>query len=267
MSTKESIVQFNIFEKFDNLKAVFSTRKGGISKIPFESMNLGLNTADDISDVIHNMDIILNQLKLDGKLKICTKQVHGDNIIIIDEEFLSTAQFDGNSMCMLEATDGLVISTDKVAAFTYYADCTSLYAYDPVNRIVGIAHSGWKGTVARIGEKLLKTMESRFGSDMDEVLWAIGPTAESCCYEVDEKVRTEFVYAGFDVHEFMNPGKTGKYMVSMSKANLQVLTSCGVHRKNIEISGICTICNEDLFYSHRRDGKDSGRMSGIIALI
>jgi polyphenol oxidase len=257
-----NVVCFDSFEKFkDEICVAFTTRNGGASEIPYDSLNMGLNTDDDMDSVMNNIKHTLNSLGLGSKRAFATNQVHGDRIEVIRGRVDHQ-----DSLTILAETDGVVTDSRDIAVVTFYADCTSIMAYDPQNGVIGVAHSGWKGTAKRIGEKLISTMAGEFGSDPRDIICAIGPTSESCCYEVDKSVKDEIESSGLDFSAHSIEKGNDKYMLSMSSLNKEVLIKAGVADQNIEVSGQCTICNPDTFFSYRRDGKSAGRMSAIVAL-
>jgi YfiH family protein len=148
-----------------------------------------------------------------------------------------------------------------------FADCVPIFFADVTKRVVGIGHAGWKGTKLKIGKKIVQTMADAFGSRADEIIAAIGPSIGKCCYEVDNVVAGQFDKDFKNTSTFIFPKGKSKYKLDLWEANRIVLNEAGVLNKNIIISNLCTGCNLDLFYSHRRENGNTGRMGAIIQLI
>lgn len=166
----------------------------------------------------------------------------------------------------IESVDGLVTIEPGVTLCTYYADCTPLFFVDTVTHAIGLAHAGWRGTVGRIAEKVIKTMQDSFGTDPADLVCAIGPNISVCCYEVDEPCAREFYALGLNDDRFIFPKDGGKFMVDMLECNRQILLSCGVKDENITLSDVCTRHNSDLLWSHRATQGDRGTMCAMLRI-
>ncbi len=151
---------------------------------------------------------------------------------------------------------------------TYYADCTPLFFVDTKNRAIGLAHAGWRGTVGRIGERVVEKLKECYGTDPADIVAAIGPAISVCCYEVDKPCADNF-YAlnALDSSRFVFPKDNGKYMIDLLEANRQVLVAAGVKSENITISDLCTNCNSELLWSHRATNGRRGTMSAFMSLV
>jgi YfiH family protein len=153
-----------------------------------------------------------------------------------------------------------------------YADCVPLYFYDPGHQAVGMAHAGWRGTAGRIGANVVETMAREFGSRADQLLAAIGPSIGSCCYEVGEQVAAEVrqTIAGQGIRDqeaILQPHDDDKFMLDLQQLNRQIMIKAGILPSNIEITGLCTGCRTDEFYSHRRENGLTGRMIAWIGMV
>ena len=166
----------------------------------------------------------------------------------------------------IESVDGLVTIEPGVTLCTYYADCTPLFFVDTVTHAIGLAHAGWRGTVGRIAEKVIRTMTDSFGTDPADLVCAVGPNISVCCYEVDEPCASEFYALGLDSDKFVFPKDGGKYMVDMLECNRQIMTSYGVKDENITLSDVCTQHNSDLLWSHRATKGDRGTMCAMLRI-
>ncbi|MFQ7239636.1 MAG: polyphenol oxidase family protein [Roseburia intestinalis] len=148
--------------------------------------------------------------------------------------------------------DGLITNRKGHVLSTFYADCVPLYFVDPVHRAIGMSHSGWKGTVGKLGAATITAMKRESGTETKDLVCAIGPSICQDCYEVSEDVADAFKEA-FPGHadEILLDKKNGKYQLDLWRANEIVLTEAGVLKEKIAVTNICTCCNPDLLFSHR----------------
>lgn len=178
----------------------------------------------------------------------------------------------------IESVDGLVTNEKGVTLVTYYADCTPLFFVDVKNHAIGLAHGGWRGTVAGIAAEVVRTMKENYATDPDDLICCIGPNIGKCCYEVDEPVAQQFFalekspfakenFPPITPNAFVFPKADGKYMIDLKEANRQILISAGVKPENITLSDLCTQCDSDLLWSHRATKGDRGTMSAFMCLI
>lgn len=178
----------------------------------------------------------------------------------------------------IESVDGLVTNEKGVTLVTYYADCTPLFFVDTKNHAIGLAHGGWRGTVAGIAAEVVRTMKENYGTDPGDLVCCIGPNIGKCCYEVDEPVARQFYaldkapfakesLAPICPSDFVFPKGGGKYMIDLKEANRQILLSSGVKPENITLSDLCTQCDSDLLWSHRATHGDRGTMAAFMCLI
>ena len=200
---------------------------------------------------------------------VAARQVHGNQVVRVGSA-------DGGAGIRLQAwrpaaewrdeagpakppvaeADGLCTNEERVWLMNVYADCTPLLFYDPRQRAVAIAHAGWRGTVARIGEEVIATMTREFGTHSADLICGIGPAAGPCCYQVSEEVISA-VQATFPHHPKLlnfSGQPSGHAIFDLWSANRDVLEAAGVMPTNIETEGICTIHRHDLFFSARADG-------------
>ena len=155
-----------------------------------------------------------------------------------------------------------------ICLVTFYADCVPLFFVDPVHRAIGLSHSGWRGTVGRMGKVTLELMQEQYGTDPTQVFAAIGPSICQECYEVSGDVIGEFQEA-FDEslwQELFYEKTDGKYQLDLWRANQIVLTEAGVRREQIAVTNVCTHCNPDILFSHRSTGTARGNLSAFLAL-
>ncbi|MBE7022578.1 MAG: peptidoglycan editing factor PgeF [Ruminococcaceae bacterium] len=241
----------------------FSTRIGGVSTGAFFSLNLGMHTADDAEGVQHNFSLFCRDLAIDPAHLVLSEQVH--------ETVLYKA---GRSDCGkglyketdLNGVDGLITDEPGVALATFYADCTPILLLDPKRRVIASVHSGWRGTVQKFARKAAFFMQKEYGAKREDILVAIGPSIKACHFEVDEEVYLDFAAAFGTRAERVTRFKDGKYYVDTDALNLGLLQEAGIPRENISVCSLCSYCEEDLFFSHRRSGGNTGRMCAVIEL-
>ena len=165
--------------------------------------------------------------------------------------------------------DGLITNIPGVTLVTFYADCVPLYFVDPVKRAIGLSHSGWRGTVARMGQKTVEAMEREFGTDPGDLVACIGPSICRDCFEVGEEVVEAFSQAFAPEHHqalFERGVRPGKYQLDLWVANRIILQEAGVSQSRIHTTNICTRCNSDYLFSHRRSGEERGNLAAFLCL-
>jgi YfiH family protein len=234
----------NAFFESEKVLAMFTDRFGGVSKKPFDSLNIAFHVEDEFQDVLRNRKVLLDELRIE---KIAwMNQVHSDSVKIVEEE--------GEAII----TDAIITKKKKLALMVMVADCNPILIYDPQKNIVAVAHAGREGTFKRIVQKTIEKMEEEFGSKPSDLKVSIGPSIGSCCYEVSQGVVKE-AHEKFGKEYVVN----GKFL-DLKTLNLDQLVEIGVKKENIEIIDECTCCNKD-YFSYRREGK-TGRFAGIIML-
>ncbi len=254
-----------IFPAFARLgiKHGISTRLGGVSKPPFAALNLGLHTGDEAADVVTNRQLFCETVGVDYEQVVTAEQVHGDQIRIVG---MSEAGR-GRSIYeeSLPGTDGLVTNCKGLPLMLLFADCVPVLIADPVRSVVGVSHAGWKGATAKIAAKTVLTMQEHFGTNPADCLIAVGPSIGRCCYEVDELVVNK-LQTGFPQWQQLVTERSDKWLLDLWEVNRQQLLEVGVRQDNISISGVCTACNTEVFFSYRQEGGQTGRIGAIITL-
>jgi len=244
------------------VKCGFTTKIGGVSTGYFSTMNMSFNRGDEESAVRKNYEIICNALNIDTENLVFSKQTHTNNVLTVTKQDRGT----GYTKPSFSDIDGLVTNERDVALVTQFADCTPLLFCDPVKKVIASSHSGWKGTVKRIGKVTVEKMVREFGCNPKDIVVAIGPAIEKCCYEVDDVVYNEFLQNGFDTNKYFQVKENGKYMLDLKGACKDTLIESGVSEENIDVCDICTLCNKDIMFSHRATGAKRGNMAAIIQL-
>lgn len=241
------LIRSRLFAMYPRLVFGLSTRKGGVSPEPF-GLNTSFKVGDDPSRVAANRERFLKKLRVPENRLAIPSQVHGSAVLLVS----APGRF--------EACDGLLTRTRELFLAVSVADCLPIFLFDPATESVGVVHAGWRGTNLGILANALERVAE--GSSKPEHLIAfIGPGAGACCYEVGEEVARDFDPLYVDRPEGKRPH------LDLKAANRAVLIGAGVPEQNIELSTYCTICNPDLLHSYRRDGKQSGRMMGVIGIM
>lgn len=210
------------------------------------------------------LDQLVSALGIDRSRLCRPHQTHSDHIRVVTEKDL------GIFPPSLEDTDGLITDREDIFLLLTFADCTPLLFYDPIKKVIADIHSGWKGTVQRIGAKAVRNMAEHFGCDPADILCCIGPHIRKCSFEVDEDVKKIFCDEFKDMPDLSecvtwDPARS-KYFIDTLRINKNLLKTAGLKEENIIDSGICTVCDSNLCHSYRADKSLSGRAAAVIAL-
>ena len=231
-----------------------SCRLHGESDVVEGTLNLALHVGDDVEKVLRNRKAFAEAVGVDANRFTTCQQVHGSKVVQVTKELVGSGAVDfANTIAY---TDALITNLPDVPLMLFYADCVPVLLVDLETGAIGLAHAGWRGTVANIGAKTLAAMGEAFGTKPENILAAIGPSIGACCYEVDDFVRDQA--SGFE--EFFAPKDGGKYQLDLWGMNAKQLQEVGVSAENITISGICTNDNVELFCSYRAEQGKTGRM-------
>lgn len=235
----------------------FTTRLGGVSKAPLDSMNLAVRLDETQDAVAENYRILGTALGFDPENLVLTRQTHTDLVRVVTQ-----ADRRGCFHRAYPACDGLVTNEPGLALVVFTADCTPILLHDPVTGAVGAVHAGWRGTAKAIAARAVEAMAAHFGSRPSDIRAAIGPNIGPCCFETDADVPQAMREAfGTEADAFIQP-KGNKYYVNLKEINALVLRRAGVEQ--IDISPLCTACRTDLFWSHRRMGQQRGSQGAVI---
>lgn len=258
------LLKYPLLEQTGIVEHCFTTRIGGVSKGIYESLNLSFTRGDEDAAVRENFRRLAGAMKTDVSKFVFTDQTHTTNVRRV------TAEDAGKGIVKerdYTDIDGLITNEPGLVLSTFYADCVPLYFVDPVHRAIGMSHSGWKGTVGKMGAVTITAMKREFGTEAKDLVCAIGPSICQDCYEVSEDVAEAFKEA-FPGHadEILLDKKNGKYQLDLWGANEIVLTEAGVLKENIAVTNICTCCNPDLLFSHRASHGKRGNLGAFIYL-
>ncbi|MBI2863711.1 MAG: peptidoglycan editing factor PgeF [Chloroflexi bacterium] len=251
------------FGKGQFLWAAFG-RQGGVSEGPFSSLNVGYHLGDDGNHVTDNRVLIARSLSLPPDSLVAAQQVHGSTVAVVDESDRGrgAASWEG----ALAQTDAMVTAARQTFLMLVVADCAVLTFFDPVVPAIGIAHCGWRGMIAGLGQKTVETMHATFGSRPEDLKLIISPSIGPCCYEVGEAVLSPLRAAYSDWRSLIRESGNRIRLDLWQMARRQALDS-GLQSANIFAAEICTACHTDLFYSHRAEGSNTGRFAVLAGIL
>lgn len=236
-----------IFSK--NVIAAQSTRKGGVSKAPFSTLNLGLSVKDDEVNVLRNRLRFFGGLGIEKEKLALSHQVHGNKVLVVTEP--------GRK----EGYDAQITNIQGLYLAVSIADCTPILIHDEKHNVVAAIHAGWKGTAGKVVSNALHEMQHQFGTKGNDCKAFIGACISYKSFEVDEDVAEYFSQQ----HKRFDDTKK-KWFVDLKSVNRQQLIEFGLLPENIEVSEYCTVANNDLFFSHRFEKGNTGRMMAVIGV-
>jgi len=254
IAKRHSDVPYFTFESFPNcrlLHAVFG-RQGGVSPAPYTSLNMSTSTGDSLANVRENRRRAYAALQLPFEAMATLWQVHGTETVVVDSPCDPQTQ-----------ADALVTDRVGISLFLRFADCTPILLYDPVRRAIGIAHAGWRGTVAGMARSVVQTMTAAYGCRPENILAGIGPSIGPRKYAVGAEVVAAVAQAFPEAGQLLQV-QQGQAYLDLWAANERALRECGL--REIEVAGMCTATRHELFFSHRAEHGQTGRFGAVIAL-
>lgn len=247
------------FEETGLVRHGFTTRRGGVSTGCYESMNLRFNCDDSRENVLENFRLAAEGLGMEPERLVLSKQVHEDVIHTVTDDDIGNGVARENAFT---SVDALITDKKNIPIVTLFADCVPLFFLDKRLGVIALAHSGWKGTVKRIGQKTVRRMKEDYGSKAEDIIAAIGPSIQECHFEVGNDVAEIFINE-FGAGTAVKYGE--RYHVNMQRAIRLQLEEEGV--ANIDDCGICTYCSSGLLFSHRKTSGRRGNMGAFMELI
>lgn len=236
------------------MRAIVTTRHGGTSLPPYNSLNLSTSVGDDPAAVRENSLRLHRALRLDPSATVDARQAQAADVAVI------TAAERGMRM---NQVDALVTDAPGVPLMLRFADCVPILLYDSLHHAIAVVHAGWRGTVAKVVANTVHAMIRAYGSEPRDILACIGPSIGPCCYEIGPEVRTRVKEAFSDSGDLLIT-QDGSVRFDLWKANASVLREMGV--REIEIAEICTADNTGDLYSWRRENARTGRFAAVITL-
>jgi YfiH family protein len=261
---KLSLLKDESLSKIDFIKHCFTTRGGGVSEGIYKSLNLSFTRGDDEAAVLENYRRVAEYFGKTIEEFVCTDQTHTTNVMRVGREQKGFGVTRERSYTDI---DGLVTDEPGIILSAFFADCVPLYFVDPAHRAIGLSHSGWRGTVGRMGRSTIDMMAKDFKSRPEDIITLIGPSICRDCYEVSEDVAEEFIreFKGHEKEILVKKGG-GKYQLDLWRANEIVMTDAGIKPENISVAGNCTCCNPDLLFSHRASHGKRGNLGAFLMI-
>lgn len=261
-------VKFFTFENIEKTGIVnhcFSTRIGGVSEGNLSSLNLGYNRGDKREKVTENFKRICQANDMDYKKMVFGKQIHDTKIKKITKEDCGCGVVFESQITDF---DGYITNEPDVVLVTFHADCVPLFFVDTIKKVIGLSHSGWKGTVRKMSVATVLEMQKVFGCNSKDIVAAIGPSIGGCCFQVDKPVVDEFLAEMSFASKYIrnDENSEGKFKIDLWGINRELMIQSGILPENIEVTNYCTMCHDDLFYSHRKMGEDRGSLAAFLSL-
>lgn len=245
----------------------FSTRLGGVSSGEFASMNFNLTRGDDPANVEENFRRFCGAIGCDWDKAVLSHQTHTVNVQVVTEDMVTPGRTLMEKKPFSDV-DGLITDVPEAVLVTSFADCVPLYFLDPVRHVIGLSHSGWRGTVNRMGAVTVDRMKETYGCRPEEILACVGPSICRDCYEVGPEVAEEFraVFPAQEADLILRENEAGKYQLDLWKANELILLHAGVLEAHMAVTNVCTCCNPELLFSHRYTKGRRGNLSAFLSL-
>lgn len=258
------LLHFPLLDKTGIVEHCFTTRLGGVSEDIYSTLNFSVARGDKLEAVLENYRRVAETFGKTVDDFVCTDQTHTTTVLRVGK---AEAGFGVVKERPYTDVDGLITNEAGVILSTFYADCVPLYFVDPVNKAIGLSHSGWRGTVGRMGQKTLEAMNGAFGTKPEDVYAAIGPSICQDCYEISEDVAEHF-YEEFKGHgdEILINKGNGKYQLDLWKTNEIVMLEAGVLPEHLAVTNICTCCNPEMLFSHRATHGKRGNLAAFLML-
>ena len=257
---------FESLLQYQGVRHFVSTRGGGFSDPPYDSLNLGFHVGDDPENVLKNRERLADTIGIPLTHFTIGRQIHSGNVTIVSEALRGKGSIDHSQA--IDATDAMVTTVPDTCLMVLVADCVPMLFFDPVRNVIGVAHAGWKGTLEYIASKTVRAMENGFGSSPHNIIVGMGPSIGPCCYEVGPEVIAQVRSIFPSGKEYiLNESGDGKGYFDLWRANLDQLLRAGIQRKNVEMAMKCTCHNPDLFFSYRHQKGETGRFGAGISIL
>ena len=257
------MLRFRSFES-DGLVYAITTRAGGVSPAPWDTLNLSWARPDPAEHVLENRRRVCQALEIPLDRLVQAGQVHGIGVTAVEAGAAGRGATGRTSL--LPPSDALMTGAPDIYLLACFADCVPLLFFDPRRPAVGVGHAGWRGTIAGMAAATVRALRETYGSRPEDLRVVIGPSVGPCCYRVGADViaAAREMLPGADVFLSRREGVTAYF--DLWQANRAMLLRNGVLPQHIEMSGLCTVHHADRFFSHRATGGQTGRFAAIIGL-
>ncbi len=247
------LIKSKLLNNFSNLIHTFTTKDGGVSQKPYDSLNLAWHVGDDAQNVEINHELLSKELGYEKDSLVHMKQIHSNLVHVVNED---------DDFFTPKSCDALITNKKNRPLMVMVADCSPLLFYDDVQKVIAVAHAGRAGAFSNIAKNVVACFENEFASAPKDIFVTIGASIGGCCYEVGEEVYDEACEIGL---EYAMSKREGRYYLDVSNILQTQLLACGITKENLEISGECTCCKNETYFSYRKSGV-TGRFAGVIAL-
>ncbi|MCX6077194.1 MAG: peptidoglycan editing factor PgeF [Campylobacterales bacterium] len=247
------LIKSNLFNNFSNLTHALTTRHGGVSQKPYDSLNLAWHVGDDAQLVEINHKLLSEELGYDKNSLIHMKQIHSNLVhVVIEEDDFFTPR----------SCDALITNKKNTPLMVMVADCSPLLFYDDVQKVIAVAHAGRAGAFKNIVKNVVDCFVNEFACEPQNLYVTVGASIGVCCYEVGQEVYDEACAIGL---EYTVRKKENRYYLDVTKILQSQLLECGVKKENLEISDECTSCKNESYFSYRKSGV-TGRFAGLLMI-
>jgi polyphenol oxidase len=253
-------LQSDLLSNCDFLVSAFCTRRGGASQDDYKSLNVSFREGDEEFRVLSNWDRLATAFGIPLEQFLVVNQVHGDAIFTIKQHGSYFSSRDELNY------DAIVTNRTNLAICIKTADCVPVFIVDKVKKVIAVVHAGWRGSALGISAKVIRVLQSQYQSHPADLLAAVGPSIGRCCYEVDAATADAFRGKNYSELILQQGKKKDKWMLDLAEANRRQLLEAGIPAGNIEVSGYCTTCNQDMFFSHRGSGGITGRQVNFMMI-
>lgn len=258
-----SILLFENLLRYEAIDHFVSTRTGGHSHSPYDSLNLSFNVGDNSEKVLKNRNLLAGVLSIPLTSLTTAKQIHDGHVKVVSGGMRGKGCVDYQGA--INATDAMVTNVPNICLMILLADCVPILFYDPSRRAIGVAHAGWKGTLRLVAEKTVRALQEHFGCSPQDIAVGIGPSIGPCCYEVGGEVVSEVEHIfGTRQDCIRKESQDGKGYFDLWGANLKQLVQTGIPEENIETAKLCTCHHPNSFFSYRHEKGKTGRFGAGI---
>ena len=255
--TSFPVLTFAAWEDLPGIRHCFTTRAGGVSEGYLSSLNFRRGLYDPDENINENFRRTARFFDFAPDRIVCAQQTHTANVRIVTEADAGKGVTRDRDYTDV---DGLITDVPGLVLYTSHADCVPIYFYDPVRRVIALAHSGWKGTVARIGQVTIRKMTDIYGCRPEDIYAAIGPSICADCYEVSEDVA--------DAMRTLARGKRpGKYQLDLWRACERILLESGIRQDHLTVTNLCTCENSESLFSHRATNGKRGNQGAFLMMV
>ncbi|WP_373034877.1 peptidoglycan editing factor PgeF [Sulfurimonas sp.] len=247
------IYQSPILNNFSNLTHAFTTKDGGLSSAPYDSLNLAFHVGDDPLVVTRNHDILASELGYDRRTLVHMKQIHSNIVHVVDAK----DKFDNPPAC-----DALISNKKNTPLMVMVADCSPILFYDDRKKVIAVAHAGRQGAFKNIVQNVINTFTNIYDSHTENIFVSIGSDIGVCCYEVGYEIYEEAKKLNLD---YAVEKRDDSFYLDVNKILMTQLLTSAIKEENIEILNECTCCKNDKYFSYRADGI-TGRFAGLLMM-